>query len=135
MANKERGETSFTVGETTYTLKLTTDAMAQLEDACSTDEKPLAFPDILQRVLKGSVKYMRLYIWASMQEHHAGITVKQVGQLIDDLGGVTGLWGVLQQVSETAKPDPEDVRPQTAQATTRRRGTGGRSTSKPALSA
>ena len=135
MANRERGETSFTVGDKTYTFKLTTDAMAQLEDACSTPDKPMFFPEILDRVLKGSAKAMRLYVWASLQEYHAGITVKEVSKLIDDVGGITGLWDVLKQVTDTAQPDPEDVRPQTAQATTPKRGTGGRSTLKPVTSA
>ena len=135
MANRERGEIKFTVGETDYVLKLTTGAMAELEDACSTPDKPMTFPEILERVLKGSVKYLRLYVWAALLEKHPGIKVKEVGELIDQMGGVSGLWAVLNQLSETSKPDPEDARPQTAQTTTRKRGTGGRSTSEPVTSA
>lgn len=135
MANRERGEIKFTVGETAYVLKLTTGAMAELEDACSTADKPMTFPEILERVMRGSVKYLRLYVWAALLEKQPTMTVKATSELIDEMGGVAGLWEVLSKLSDTSKPDPEDARPQTAQATTPKRGTGGRSTSKPVTSA
>ena len=116
MANRERGESTFQVGDTTYTLKLTCDAMAQLEDACSTDDKPMTFPDIVQRMLKGSVKYTRLVIWASLQEFHPGLDIKAVGKLIDKVGGISGMWDVMRQLNDTSKPDAEDADPPSAPA-------------------
>jgi len=134
MANRERGESAFVVDGATYTLRLTTEAVAQLEDACSTPEREMFFPDILARMLRGSFKYTRLFLWAALREHHPGLTVKDVGSLIDQAGGIAELSEKIAAVVETTKPDPEDAaRPPTAQAT-RAAGTGDRSTSRRARS-
>ena len=134
MANRERGESAFVVGGATYTLRLTTEATAQLEDACSTPEREMFFPDILAKVLRGSVKYTRLFVWAALREHHPNLTVKDVGALIDQVGGITAFAETIAGVVETTKPDEEDTaRPPTAQPTPGA-GTGDRSTSKRARS-
>ena len=136
MANQERGERTITVGGRDYIVKLTTGAMAELEDACGTPDKPMTFPQILERVMRGSVKYLRLYVWASLIDKQPELTVADAGRLIDAAGGVAGFESLLNQVTAANRPDPEDLRPQTAQATTTAiRGTGARSTSKRVRSA
>ncbi len=129
MANRERGERAIEINGRTYVIKLTTSAMAELEDACSTPDRLLTFPQILERVMRGSVKYLRLYVWAALLDKHPDITVAEVGALIDEAGGVSGFEALLKAVNDAAEPDQEDQRPQTAQVTTPTRGTGARSTS------
>jgi hypothetical protein len=116
-----------------YTFRLTTSAMAELEDACSTSAKrDMFFPEILERVLKGSAKYIRLFVWASLIEHHPELTVKDVGTLIDNAGGMLAFSRRIEQIYDSTQPDPEDEsRPLVAQAN----GVGGRSMSKHAKSA
>lgn len=130
MANREKGEVDFTVGGTTYTLRLTVDATAQLEDLCSTPERDMFFPEILRKVSNGSVKYTRLFIWMCLREHHPKMDVHAAGALIDGAGGPIAFAEKVMEVMQSTHPDPEDVpaRPQTAQAIAR--GAGGRSTSR-----
>jgi len=136
MANQERGERTITVDGKDYIVKLTTGAMAELEDVCSTPEKPMTFPQIIDRVMRGSVKYLRLYVWASLVDKQPEMTVADAGKLIDAAGGMAGFDKLLNQITDANTPDPEDLRPQTAQATTTAiRGTGVRSTSKRVRSA
>lgn len=134
MANRQRGEIALIVAGQDYTLRLTTDGIAQLEDACSTPEKAMFFPDILALVLRGSVKYTRLFVWACLREAHPEMTVADAGTLMDGAGGPIGFAQLVEAVVATTQPDPEDrPRPQTAQAMAP--GIGGRSTSRRAKSA
>jgi hypothetical protein len=135
MANRQRGEVTLTLDGHDYILRLTVEATAQLEDACSTPDKEMFFPDIYARVLKGSAKHTRLFVWALLREHHPKMTVGDAGALIDAAGGMVGFAGQVAAVMKTTEPDPEDApRPPVAQAVTHA-GTGARSTSRRARSA
>lgn len=110
MANPERGEFSLKVGDRRYTLRLTTNACAELEDL--TNGKTI--DAVVLGAQHGSVKSIRLLLWAALREHHPDIatddpdSVKAIGVLVDQAGGFEGL---LQQVNEfiqlNVNPEPE----------------------------
>ncbi len=135
MANRQKGETRLTVGGREYTLRLTTDAAAQLEDAVSEMlKREVFFPEILARVGKGSVKTTRLFIWAALLHHHPAMTQDEARRIIDDAGGVEGFANQVQAVAASTMPDEDaPADPPAAQATPA--GTGDGSTSSPVKSA
>lgn len=138
MANRERGEVSLQIGERTYTLALTIDAMVSLEEMFSTPEKAMTFTEIMALADKGSMKHLRGLIWAVLQAHHPEIEVSQVSALVAESGGIPGMYAKLQQLSGAAAPDARDLNelgvkppnPPRAQVG-RKAGTGGRLTSRP----
>jgi hypothetical protein len=93
------------------------------------------FQDVLLRVSKGSVRYIRALIWAALRRNHPTITIEQAGDLIQAAGGLFALSEQLVALADTASPDPVDVkdlgvsaeRPPKAHA--RRRGNGAGATS------
>jgi len=136
MANPQRGERTITVDGKDYIVKLTTGAMAKLEGLFSTPDKPMYFPQIIDCVMKGSVTHLQAYVWASLIDKQPDMTVDDASRLIDAAGGMVSFDKLLNQITDANTPDPEDLRPQTAQATTTAiRGTGARSTSKRVRSA
>lgn len=93
MANKERGEFLITIGDRTYTLRLTTNACAELEDVSG----GRTWDQVQMGIARGSVKDVRWLFWAAFRAHHPDIatddpaSVKAIGKLIDDAGGFAGL--------------------------------------------
>ena len=135
MANRQRGEVALTVGDRAYTMRLTTAAMAEFEDACNASGKQpwIAFPECVSRAFAGSPRYMPLFIWACLIDRQPKITIADVHTLIEDAGGLTALIDKAAEAFTATKADPEDLTPQTAQSTPL--GTGAASTSKPGPSA
>lgn len=136
MANREKGEVSLSVGGKPYTLVLTTNAMVQLEDLFSTADKELTFQQVLEKVSAGSVRHIRGFVWAALQEHHPAMTVKDAGEFITEAGGLIAFSAQLQALTESTTPDQQDLddlgvspNPPKARAMRKSRGTGGRSTS------
>lgn len=135
MANPERGEFEFEVEGKKYRMKLTLDAIAQLEDYYEQKyRRPIPFGQILARVQSGSIGAMRAVIWASLQCHHPDLTVKQTGELIDQAGGILAFAAQIGKLIGTAQPDVEDVQaaggmpPNPRKAPAGRNRHGGRST-------
>lgn len=143
MANPKNGELALTVNGKTYTLVLNTAAMASLEEHYSTPNHEASWDECWARVMKGNVRAVRALIWAMLRTHHPDITLEQAGVVIDGAGGFIGMTNLLKGASESATPDPNDLKalgvkenPRTAQARKPRAGgTGGRSTSTRAGSA
>lgn len=131
MANREKGEFSVTAGSKVLTLRVGTNGIAEVEDL--TGGRP--WEAIWKGVLSGSVRDLRLFLWTALREHHSDIattapdSLKAVGRLIDDMGGIDGLWQQLQAFvklnaePETEKKGGKGSRPQKA-----RRGAGAVST-------
>lgn len=140
MANKERGEFALKVGDTPYTLRLTTNACCELEDFT----QGRTWDQVMAGVRQGRMKDVRLLIWTALRQHHPELasdkpeSVKAIGNLIDEAGGLAGILGQIQAFLQMNLPEAADVsaegsaeaRPPNAQA-----GTGDRSTSTPAPSA
>lgn len=78
MANRERGEVDLTVGSETYTLRLSTNALAEVEDLLDQD-----FGEILQRMEAGRVGAQRAMLFAALREKHPTVTLLDAGQMLD----------------------------------------------------
>jgi hypothetical protein len=81
--------------------------------------------EIAQKAQVGNMRYIRALVWASLQKHHPDIGIDDVADLIIQAGGMEHVIEVMGQLSESAQPDPQDVkvsgakprkRPRTAQA-------------------
>jgi hypothetical protein len=100
MANRQRGEVSLKIGGTRYRLKLTTNAVCELEDFAGAQTKAgvgRTWDQVLQGIDKGSLKDVRLFFWVALRTHHSDIatdepeSLKVIGNLIDEAGGLSGL--------------------------------------------
>lgn len=138
MANAQKGEVSLQIGDKTYTLALTLDAMVSIEEMFSTDEKPVFFQDIAMLAEKGSAKHTRALMWALFQHHHKDVTIETVSTLVQKAGGIVALGKTLEQVMQSGSPDKRDLaalgvrgNPPKAQAGKKVNGTGASSTSAP----
>lgn len=122
-ANKERGEIPLKVGDTTYVLKLTSNACCAMETASGR-----TFSQLLAGVANECLSDIRLMLWAMLQAHHPTLTLLDVGDLIDEAGGVLEVdkqLGLVVRVNtEEGKAAPKGRNPRKARA----RGTGGNST-------
>ena len=84
MANANRGEVEFTAGGKTYTLRYTTNALCELEDALD-----CGLPEIVERVRDPKsvrLSTVRALVWAGLREHHPDITLLQAGTLVGEYG-------------------------------------------------
>jgi len=129
-ANPLRGEIDLVAGDTTYTLRPTTNALVALEKATG-----LAYGDLLNRLPAMDMVHLRAMIFHLLQPVH-GKTVKtleQAGDLIDAAGGHHGVFPVIVAMLALNRPKKDDTKagggdgnPPDAQA-----GTGGASSSTP----
>lgn len=109
MANKQRGEVSVELDGKTYTMTLSLNAMARLEELFSTDDKVVTFHQIAGFAERGSVRHVRGMIWAVLTDHHPKLTVKDVSELIERSGGLLAFKDKLQELAKASAPDPRDV--------------------------
>lgn len=114
MANRERGEFALAVGDQRYTLRLTTNACAELEDF--TEGRTIE--QILFGVLKRhSIKDMRLLLWAALRDRHPDVAttdpgaVTAIGALVDKAGGFRGMSDQLKAFAELNQ-NPEPSKPE-----------------------
>lgn len=115
MANPHRGEVPLVVGDETYKVSLSLNAMCELEDAF---ERPLleVIGDLqaAQSNPQGlRITTVRLLVWGALQDHHPDIDLKMAGQI----AGAAGLPNVMEaiikaihlafpQAEAGAKPNP-----------------------------
>jgi len=97
MANRERGEMTLAAGESTYVMRLTTNACCDLEDRSGK-----LLDDVVRGAFRGSVRDLRWLLWGSLQDRHADTvkTPEDAGRVIDAAGGIQG---VLAQVTAFMK--------------------------------
>jgi hypothetical protein len=113
MPNKERGEMRLVAGDQTYVLRMTTNAACDLEEFTGK-----SLPKLIDEVNGGSVRAIRAFLWAALQEHHSKTikTIKEVGKLIDEAGGLEGVMEQLQRFAAlNAAGGDQDGNPPTAQ--------------------
>jgi hypothetical protein len=93
MANRERGEMLLATPKHTYTMRLTTNACADLEDRSGK-----LVDEIIRGAYRGSVRDLRWLLWAALQDQHADTVVapQDAGRIIDEAGGIQGMLAQLQ---------------------------------------
>lgn len=95
MANKARSEVSLQAGDETYTLRYTTNALAELEDALG-----MPLPRVGERLQSGGVgiKEIRALLWAGLLHRYGevGMTLQAAGDIMDK----TGIEAAAEAVSE-----------------------------------
>ncbi|HEU4986863.1 MAG TPA: GTA-gp10 family protein [Rhizobiaceae bacterium] len=102
MANRHRGEVSFDAAGKTWTMRLSTNALCELEDALGSGVDAIGTSMADPRSAK--VKTLRLIMWASLTDHHEGVTVRQAGELIDEIGLDTAM-GLVQKAFAAMQPE------------------------------
>ncbi len=138
MANRERGEFRLRVGDQAFTLRLTTNACAELEDLAG---KPL--DQVLKGLEEGRIASLREILWASLRDQHPEVATldadafRKIGDLVDRAGGIKEIRAQLRAFMKLNDEAPKDAaaRPPVAPGTVARAGTGGSSTSPPGSSA
>lgn len=89
MANRERGELTLVAGGQRYTLRLTTNSCAELEDFTGGRTSD----DVTAGVNRGSFRDVRLLLWMALRDQHKDIAtddpacLEAIGALIDATGG------------------------------------------------
>ena len=125
MANPERGEVPLTVNGETYTLKLSMNAAVILQK--KTNRK---IGQLLADCSNLDFEAIRSLVWMLLQKYHAAKfkTEEQVGELIDEAGGIGLFSDALGDLVKLNAPDPAtgegSDRPPSAQPS----GTGDNST-------
>lgn len=130
MANQERGDFRLTVGDRTLVLRLTTNALAEVEELAG-----MPCTVIVAQVEAGSVKALRYLLWATLRQHHPDIATEDkrslaaIGDLIDEAGGLTGVRdqvAAFMRANQNPDAPPEDL------ADPPPAGTGGAAAARPA---
>lgn len=105
MANPHRGETSFEVDGKEYRVRFSWNAAAEFEAPAGRTFYDAA-DDIAAARL--SVRTLRAMLWAGLQEHHPGLTLREAGRLIEKIGHVEA-WQLMRTAVEYffPAPDPE----------------------------
>jgi hypothetical protein len=80
MANPAKGEVALPAGDQTYTLKLGTNALAELTGMLS-----IGLAEVQSALSAGRVDVIRAVMWAALRKHHS-LNLMEVGDLIDDVG-------------------------------------------------
>ena len=131
-----KGEFSLTLSGKTYTFKLGTAALIELQEMWSTPERTESIEEILFNVQIGRLKYIRSFLWAGLQKHHPNTTMDQVDDLLDE-ASEEEVKALLADLGLSMQPDPKDAkeligskRPRTAPGR-RTSGTGGNSATRP----
>lgn len=83
MANKHKGEVSLQVGSETYTMRLSINAMCNLEDSL---KRPI--DDIISDLSQGNVNMstLRAIAHATLTDTHKDITLEAVGEIMSEVG-------------------------------------------------
>jgi hypothetical protein len=128
MANKHKGEVAFEVKGVTYTLHYSTNASCELEDLLNRgsvdialemqswspplgpDKKPLpeTAEAALRRVRKIKLSLMRAVFWAGLRDFHPELTVKDVGNLMSEMGGAAPVMEKVNEAMAASIPDEEE---------------------------
>lgn len=102
MANREKGEVSLAAGGETYTLRLSINALCELEDVF---DQPIGeIVTLLQADGGVRISHLREIVRAALSEHHPGLTAPEVGRIMSD-AGIDRIGGVLGELFSATFPD------------------------------
>lgn len=102
MANRNRGEIGFEALAAQWTLKLGTNAMCEIEDA--TGKAFTEVGEIMADTKRVTIKLMRVIFWGALRDHHADISIKDAGAIIDDIG-MQEAGRLIGEAFQAASPD------------------------------
>ena len=94
MANKQKGEVSFTAEGKAYRFILSVNALCELEDAVGDGAMNIFMAQNDPSRLK--IKTARAVFWAGLRDHHPDMTLEEAGRLV----GVIGFQRVNELVAE-----------------------------------
>jgi hypothetical protein len=102
MANPHKGEVPLVAGDTTYTLRFSTNALASIEDVLG-----LGVSEVIA-AMQGSVKIgtLRAVLWGGLQGAHKGTSLLDAGDIID-AAGVSAASEAISKAFQLAFPAPE----------------------------
>jgi hypothetical protein len=141
MANRERGEVVGQVGSRSLTLVVDTTAMCEIEALLSTPTRDYSYrTDMFPQMGRMRVTAVRAFLWGATRRHHPELTLREIGVLMDEAGGLDPLYPLLKEVAGLGEPGPADQLPAAEAGTSARPrkaqvGAGGTSTSKRGASA
>lgn len=101
MANPHRGEVELVVGENTFKLRLSINAIVEVERTLN-----MTIAQVSQQMSLMSVTVVRGLLWGALRQHHPKMTLNDVGDLIDEIG-LTPVIGLLGEVMAITYPEPE----------------------------
>lgn len=105
MANANKGEVSIECGGKVYTLSFSVNAMCAVEDHFG--GKPIGE---IVAAMDGKktvpMKTVRAMVWAGFQDHHDGMTLKQAGAIMSEVG-IPAMIGKIGRAFELAFPAAE----------------------------
>lgn len=84
MGNKNRGEVSFEASGKTWTMKVGTSAMCEIEAA--TGKSIAEVGQALGNQQTATITLLRAVFWGALQDQHEGTTLKEAGSLMDEVG-------------------------------------------------
>jgi hypothetical protein len=84
MANPFKGEVAFEVGEQSYKLCFSANAIIEMEDHF--DKTVEEISNLLRDTDRLRMKNLRAVFWAGLTDHHPGITIKEAGVIITQVG-------------------------------------------------
>ena len=111
MANPERGEVDLEIGGKTYTLALGVGALREIQKVVHTGDRRVTFKEVILGAADGDIEYLAVLVWGGLRRHHKEITLTQVDDLLDELGGMRAIQTVVEAVNELllgTKPDARD---------------------------
>lgn len=100
MANPARGEVSFKVADTRYTLKFSTNAICELEEHLNKGLNVIVAN--MERLTT-----VRALLWAGLRAKHPDMTIEKAGELIDRCG-MAEATEVIGKALTAAFPPPKD---------------------------
>lgn len=115
MANAERGEVSFEASGKTWTMKIGTHAMCEIE--AMTGKGIAEIGALLGNEKTSTITLLRSVFCGSLQSHHEGITPKECSDLMDEVG-VTVIGQKIGEAFQAAFPKAKEGSPRPPKAPT-----------------
>lgn len=107
--NSLKGDVALPVGDVTYTLCLSANAIVELEEYL--DQPVAQIGESLTDLAKLRMNTLRAVVWAGLREHHSEVDIKAAGALMD-AAGVPVIVEAIGKAFEAAFPPRGSAAPQ-----------------------
>lgn len=102
MANSKSGAVKFTANDQAYTLVFSMNALCELEEVTGKDL--MSVMQALDGESGFSLRMVRALLWAGLSDNHE-MTLKDVGRLVEELGGVQEVVPLIEKAFQTGMPE------------------------------